>query len=161
MDVNNSSQDDGANVQIWNYWSGTTQQWQIIEQETGIYQLKARHSGKCLDVSDTTNGANVRQWTCNGNESQQFLLTLADYNPVMSPDYNQEMIKIYPNPALDFFFIDEENYRHVIITDLSGKEFLIDMKEGYADVSRLEPGYYILRLLTGDYQIIVKRFIKL
>jgi hypothetical protein len=83
LDVKDFSQDDGANVQIWNYWGGTTQQWQIIEQETGVYQLKARHSGKCLEVADTTEGANVRQWTCNGSERQQFLLTLADYTPVM------------------------------------------------------------------------------
>lgn len=61
-------------------------------------------------MADTTDGANVRQWTCNGNESQQFLLTLADYTPVMSLDYNQEMIKIYPNPA------SPEN----IVIDVSG-----------------------------------------
>ncbi len=76
-------------------------------------------------------------------------------------DVENPAISIYPNPAHDFLFIGEENYRVVIIADLSGKEFFVDIKEGYADISMLEPGCYILKLLTGNCQIITKRFIKL
>ena len=38
------------------------------------YEIVARHSGKCLDVSDgsTLNGAAVIQWTCLGDTNQQW-----------------------------------------------------------------------------------------
>lgn len=37
---------------------------------------KARHSGKCLDVSggSTNNGANLIQWECHGGANQHFLV---------------------------------------------------------------------------------------
>ena len=39
------------------------------------YEIVARHSGKCLDVSEasTLNGAPVIQWTCIGDTNQQWL----------------------------------------------------------------------------------------
>jgi chitinase len=42
----------------------------------GTYSLQAVHSGKCVDVSasNTANGANVQQWTCNGTKAQQWAL---------------------------------------------------------------------------------------
>ncbi|TDB73978.1 RICIN domain-containing protein [Micromonospora sp. KC723] len=41
------------------------------------HNLVARHSGKCLDVSDNsaTNGAKILQYTCNGGLNQQWRLT--------------------------------------------------------------------------------------
>jgi hypothetical protein len=41
------------------------------------YQIKARHSAKCLDVSGGAlrNGANVIQWDCHGGENQQWKFT--------------------------------------------------------------------------------------
>jgi uncharacterized protein (DUF1800 family) len=43
---------------------------------TGAYELVARHSGKCLDVSGVSmdDGAPVIQWTCNGGLSQRWSL---------------------------------------------------------------------------------------
>ena len=40
------------------------------------YEVVARHSSKCLDVSDasTLNGANIIQWTCVGDTNQQWLI---------------------------------------------------------------------------------------
>lgn len=70
-------------------------------------------------------------------------------------------MRIYPNPVRDFILIDGCNYQQIIITDLSGKEFLFIMKENHLDVSELHPGYYILKILTRDYQVIIKRFIKI
>ena len=38
------------------------------------YQIYAKHSGKCLDVSGSSqnNGANIHQWTSNGGDNQIF-----------------------------------------------------------------------------------------
>jgi len=43
---------------------------------TGAYELVARHSGKCLDVSGVSmdDGATVIQWTCNGGLNQRWTL---------------------------------------------------------------------------------------
>ncbi len=42
----------------------------------GRYEIKAVHSGKCLDVnaSGTANGVNIQQYTCNGTGAQLFHL---------------------------------------------------------------------------------------
>ncbi len=41
---------------------------------TGIHTLKAKHSGKCLDVSGVgrNNGDNIQQWDCNGGDNQKW-----------------------------------------------------------------------------------------
>jgi len=46
---------------------------------SGAYELVARHSGKCLDVSgvSTDDGAAVIQWTCNGGLNQRWTLQAA------------------------------------------------------------------------------------
>lgn len=54
----------------------------INQPQSGIYpgrayQLIAKHSGKCLDVSgvSTANGANIIQYDCHGGPNQQWTLT--------------------------------------------------------------------------------------
>ncbi|PPK93142.1 GH43 family beta-xylosidase [Kineococcus xinjiangensis] len=41
---------------------------------SGVFTIVNRNSGKCLDVinASTADGANVRQWTCNGNNAQKW-----------------------------------------------------------------------------------------
>ncbi len=45
---------------------------------TGVHRLRARHSGKCLDVAgvETRNGANVQQWQCHDGNNQKWRFTL-------------------------------------------------------------------------------------
>ncbi|HWI08802.1 MAG TPA: RICIN domain-containing protein [Solirubrobacteraceae bacterium] len=49
-------------------------------QADAAYEIKPRHSGKCLDVAWASqwNGANVGQWSCNGGYNQQFSLQYTD-----------------------------------------------------------------------------------
>ena len=44
---------------------------------SGTYKLTARHSNKALDVanSSTADGGNVQQWTDNGSQAQQWIIT--------------------------------------------------------------------------------------
>jgi glucosylceramidase len=67
---------DGVPIQTWAWASGTNQQWQPLALTSGAYALKARHSGKCLEVPDGTsaNGTRLRQATCNGSAAQTFRL---------------------------------------------------------------------------------------
>jgi hypothetical protein len=72
LDVNGASTADGAAVVQWTCGSGTNQQFTLRKvtyagNDTHDYQLVARHSGKCVDVSgiSTAPHAAIHQWTCN------------------------------------------------------------------------------------------------
>jgi hypothetical protein len=72
LDVSAASTANGAAVQQWTCSGGTNQQFTLRKvtysgNDTHDYQLIARHSGKCVDVSgvSTTARAVVHQWTCN------------------------------------------------------------------------------------------------
>lgn len=157
LDVYNASGDDGANAVIWDYTGGANQQWLIIEQDSGIYQIKARHSGKCLDVDGTTtsSGANVRQWTCDNSETQQFqLLDVKSITGSIFPEIKDNQIKIYPNPVtgrnmiIDVSAIDHPG--ELTITDINGR---IIFRKAILDKSLIEPE---LNLIPGVYFVTVK-----
>jgi hypothetical protein len=67
---------DGTKIQTWAYVGGTNQQWQPVPLGDGYYELQARNSGKCLDVTDgsTADGARLQQWSCYGGPNQAFQL---------------------------------------------------------------------------------------
>jgi len=73
LDVNGASTTDGASVQQWACLAGATNQQFTLRtvsyagNEAHDYQLVARHSGKCVDVSGVSTAARaaVHQWTCN------------------------------------------------------------------------------------------------
>lgn len=64
---------NGVNIFQWNCSGEVTQTWRLqyvfsYQQNKGGYQVIARHSNKCVDVSgiSTSSGANVLQWECLG-----------------------------------------------------------------------------------------------
>ncbi|WP_447001945.1 RICIN domain-containing protein [Saccharothrix isguenensis] len=73
LDVNGVSGADGAAVQQWTCLSGARNQQFTLRKVTYSgndphdYQLVARHSGKCVDISQISTAAHaqVHQWTCN------------------------------------------------------------------------------------------------
>ncbi|MFF5297028.1 RICIN domain-containing protein [Paractinoplanes globisporus] len=73
LDVNAVSTADGAVVQQWTCLSGAQNQQFTLRRVTYAgndphdYQLVARHSGKCVDVSGVSTAAHalVHQWQCN------------------------------------------------------------------------------------------------
>ncbi|WP_340373802.1 non-reducing end alpha-L-arabinofuranosidase family hydrolase [Streptomyces sp. SS7] len=69
LDVPGASQTDGTNLQIWDCWSGTNQQWTLTDSN----QLTV-YGNKCLDVPGhaTTAGTKVAIWACNGGTNQQW-----------------------------------------------------------------------------------------
>ncbi|MER6398167.1 RICIN domain-containing protein [Kitasatospora sp. NPDC001603] len=58
--------------------TATSQQWKT-RKVTGSTSVKlvARHSGKCLDVTNqsTADGTSLEQWTCNTGDNQQWQRT--------------------------------------------------------------------------------------
>jgi hypothetical protein len=72
LDVNAASTANGAAVIQWSCNGGQNQQFSLRKvtyagNDPHDYQLVARHSGKCVDVSaiSTAPGAPIHQWTCN------------------------------------------------------------------------------------------------
>jgi hypothetical protein len=72
LDVNGAATADGAAVIQWACHGGTNQQFTLRKvtyagNDPHDFQLLARHSGKCVDVSgiSTAAGALIHQWTCN------------------------------------------------------------------------------------------------
>ncbi|WP_405358803.1 non-reducing end alpha-L-arabinofuranosidase family hydrolase [Kitasatospora sp. NBC_00085] len=69
LDVSNAGQADGTNLQIYDCFGGTNQQW----TSTAGNQLTV-YGNKCLDVPGhaTTAGTKVQIWTCSGGANQQW-----------------------------------------------------------------------------------------
>lgn len=67
LDVSSKSQSNGANIHQWSCLNINNQRWIVTNKMTskGIrYQLKAKHSGKCLTNLGNNNRANVVQKNC-------------------------------------------------------------------------------------------------
>ncbi|MEV6183183.1 non-reducing end alpha-L-arabinofuranosidase family hydrolase [Streptomyces sp. NPDC052015] len=69
LDVPGASQTNGTNLQIYDCWGGTNQQWTLTDSN----QLTV-YGNKCLDVPGhaTTAGTRVQIWTCSGGANQQW-----------------------------------------------------------------------------------------
>lgn len=81
MDVSGPSTANGAVVHQWECLNAPNQQWAFREVQgpigdDGIYTLKSRRSGKCLDVFDhgLASGVRLQQWACTGEQQQKFRL---------------------------------------------------------------------------------------
>lgn len=78
LDVANASDTDGANIQIYDAYSGNAQKFTIQSTSSnGIYTIatKASNGTKMLDVYNfgTADGSNVCQWTFGGYKNQQWI----------------------------------------------------------------------------------------
>ncbi|MDE6706823.1 MAG: RICIN domain-containing protein [Oscillospiraceae bacterium] len=73
IDVNEASEERGANVQMWTSSNSTAQQWSITKTSDG-YKLQAKCSGFCLDVygGNVENNSNLNVWEDNGTKAQRF-----------------------------------------------------------------------------------------
>jgi hypothetical protein len=58
-------------------WNGSTaQQWSLLNRVTnGTYRIVARHSGKVINASASTNKTQITQWTYNSGSNQKWTVT--------------------------------------------------------------------------------------
>ncbi|HLL65911.1 MAG TPA: RICIN domain-containing protein, partial [Micromonosporaceae bacterium] len=68
---------DGAQVVQWTCTTATNQTFRLQPTTTGIYQLIAAHSGKCVDVTAASlaDAATLVQWTCTTGTNQRWRIT--------------------------------------------------------------------------------------
>ena len=76
FDIHNVSKDNGAELKIYDYVSGTNQQFILYDKGDGWFQIIDRNSGKPIEVpeSSTNNGEWVKIFDNNGSNTQQWAL---------------------------------------------------------------------------------------
>lgn len=69
-------QENGGNIQQWEYAGGNNQQFQLTHLGDGAYKISVVASGKSVDVDGVSKdeGANVHQWDYVSGFNQQFVL---------------------------------------------------------------------------------------
>ena len=76
IDIDNASETNGANAQIYAYNATWAQNFKIIQDKNGYYEIINRNSGKLLDIKDGKiyNGANVWQYEKNNTDAQKWMI---------------------------------------------------------------------------------------
>ena len=80
LDISNSSQQNGGNLQLWEDNGTNAQKFWVRYVGEGYYEIESLCSGKVLDVehSGKTKGTNVWQYERNGTDAQKWLIKKAD-----------------------------------------------------------------------------------
>ena len=79
IEVNGSSKDENANVDLWDNNGLTSQIWKFISISDGVYRVQNAYSGKVLGVADDdvySNGANIVQQSWNDRDGQKWQAVL-------------------------------------------------------------------------------------
>lgn len=68
LDVPKDMMENGIQIQQWDYWGGTNQQWKLIpvNGNDGFFKIHSQHSAKVLEVPDSRvmeNGVRIQQWS--------------------------------------------------------------------------------------------------
>ena len=76
FDVEESSNENGANLRLWTNENTNNQKYLIKCLGNETYSISPVHSKKNLDVQGNSkeNGANVAQWQYHGGENQQWII---------------------------------------------------------------------------------------
>ena len=75
LTVDGGKTGNGANVHLWQYVNSEQQQFNLVYDGKGYYEITPIHSGKRLDVAGWGNEANVDQWQQNGgNDNQKWII---------------------------------------------------------------------------------------
>lgn len=77
LDIDGASRNNGANVQIWEWFDDNIQkEFNIKYDGNGCYVISSVNSGKVVDVSNagTTSGTNVWQYEFNNTDAQKWII---------------------------------------------------------------------------------------
>jgi len=76
LDINHSSKEEKANLQLWQKNGTDAQKFKIQYDPDGYYTIKAMCSGKFIDVSASgkQNGTNIWQYIGNGTDAQKWFI---------------------------------------------------------------------------------------
>lgn len=77
FDVEGASQNNQANIQLWENVVAQNQLFNFESDEEGYYTITSLSSGKALEVAGAgmVSGTNVQQYTSNGTDAQKWIIT--------------------------------------------------------------------------------------
>ena len=151
LTVDSGKQEDGANVHIWEYVFSPQQQFKLLCDENGYYEIIPMHSGKRLDVAGNGNEANVEQWSDNGgNDNQRWVIRKNNQG-------NYNIISKRKALYLDAYEAKTENGTNVQVYEQSrgaGQEFKLEKLEESEIVNQrtVEDGTYKIVLAVEPTQ---------
>jgi len=81
---------------------------------------------------------------------------LSDYvaTSVIDNAIDKDSPLVFPNPFRNSIYVEKDEIRSVVLTDVQGKHYLFEVKDGKADVSDLTPGVYLIRFKVSGKEII-------
>ncbi len=140
LTVDGGKREDGANVHIWEYTNAAQQQFELVYNEDGYYEIIPTNSGKRLDVVGYGNESNVDQWSDNGgNDNQKWAIRKSkagNYNIVSKRD------SLY----LDAYQSKTENGTNIQVYEQSGgngQEFKLEKIEDKSEKTVTDGTYQI------------------
>ena len=128
-------------------------QWYVLDSENNFVPIDATSL-----ITETT--YYVSQ-SLNGCESA--LLSIEIDSVLSANDFEQALVRLYPNPVFDWIFISGlENIENAVIINMLGQTILEINKpqEASVDAHNLKSGAYLLRIQTTNGSIQTLRFIK-
>jgi hypothetical protein len=167
VDVDGISKNEGANVFQWDYFGTFNQQFVMQSTGDGYYKIIPKHSGKVVEVENASldNGANVRQWGNNNQTCGQWKLIIptARIATVQKTAISAEnRLTLYPNPATETIYVSSRELAgaSVSVVNVAGNRVINTVITANSiDVSKLQPGVYIITINKGG-KTIVKKFVK-
>lgn len=168
LDVEAINPNNDANIHQWTYFGSDNQKFIVVPADGEHYKLVAQHSGRIVEIFNcaTNQQANVQQYDNNNQDCGQWKFIPVN-STVNSIDEENSLYKInmFPNPVVDNLTIEigESNLSgsSVEITNNVGKVVYNKIIYGSKlELSDLEKGFYILKIIDKDRNQYVRTFVK-
>lgn len=124
-----------------------------------------RHYGIHYDDLELCNGQGMyKNGTSKLQEQLDMLKNHTQNKWNLKPQLTEDEVMVYPNPAFRYVNIACTNAKEVMITDLLGRLLLKDelditLKENRVDISALQLGVYIYKVIKEDNSVYTGKLI--
>ena len=140
LTIDGGKREDGANVHIWEYVDAPQQQFNLVYDGEGYYEIIPVNSGKRLDVVGWGNEANVDQWGSNGgNDNQKWQIKKSERG-------NYNIISKRENLYLDAYHSKTEDGTNIEVYEKSGgngQEFKLEKISNRSEKTVIDGNYKI------------------
>ncbi|MCI8469902.1 MAG: hypothetical protein HFJ35_00025, partial [Clostridia bacterium] len=140
LTVDGGRTNNGANVHLWEYLDTMQQQFNLVYDGNGYYEIIPVNSGKRLDVVGWGNEANVDQWSNNGGGDNQ------KWQIKKSKAGNYNIISKRENRYLDAYQSKTTNGNNIQVYEQSGgngQEFRLEKIQNKSEKTIEERAYKI------------------
>ncbi len=141
LTVDGGRTNNGANVHLWEYVNSMQQQFNLVYDGNGYYEIIPVNSGKRLDVVGWGNEANVDQWSNNGGGDNQ------KWQIKKSKAGNYNIISKRENRYLDVYQSKLVNGTNLEVYEASGgngQEFKLEKIQNKSEKTVEEKDYKIV-----------------